>query len=145
TGYVSEKLPRAAAAVGSAPDNLERDYVLVSSGGLADGLRLATLSSAAWRRLDERGATAGRRMVIFAGLFAEEGQYETLGRTLGEGPFCLRRFTTDFLQWMPAARLSISQGGCNTTMNVLETRTRAILAPNRRMQDQMLRARNLAE
>ena len=84
-------------------------------------------------------------MLIFAGLFADACQYEVLERTLGDGPFCLRRFTGDFLQWMPAARLSVSQGGYNTTMNVLETRTRAIVAPNRRMTDQTLRAQNLAE
>jgi predicted glycosyltransferase len=145
TGYVSEKLPHMATNVKSPPKNPGRGYVLVSSGGLADGLRLATLCSAAWRRLDEQGATAGRRMVIFAGLFAEENQYEALERTTRDGPFCLRRFASDFLQWMPAAELSISQGGYNTTMNVLETRTRAILAPNRRMSDQTLRARILAE
>jgi predicted glycosyltransferase len=145
TGYVSEKLPHIATDVKSASQNPERGYVLVSSGGLADGLRLATLCSAAWRRLDERGATAGRRMVIFAGLFADESQYEALERTTQDGPFCLRRFTSEFLQWMPAADLSISQGGYNTTMNVLETRTRAILAPNRRMSDQTLRARVLAK
>ena len=84
-------------------------------------------------------------MVIFAGLFAAESQYERLERTIRDGPFHLRGFSDDFLPWMQAAGLSISQGGYNTTMNVLETRTRAILAPNRRTSDQPLRARKMAE
>jgi predicted glycosyltransferase len=63
--------------------------------------------------------------------------------TLGDRRFVLQPFRADFLGWMKNAELSISQGGYNTTMNVLETRTRAILAPNRQMTDQTRRADTL--
>lgn len=145
TGYVSEKPMGASDNADSGSINPARNCVLVSSGALVDGFRLATLCSGAWQRLFQQGATGGRQMLIFAGLFAEECQYERLERATEGGPFTLRRFSGDFLRWMPAADLSISQGGYNTTMNVLETRTRAILAPNRRTSDQPLRARSLAE
>jgi predicted glycosyltransferase len=145
TGYVSQRVEHLQPCCPSTSQALANGYVLVSSGGLGDGERLATLSSSAWQLLHDRGATAGRCMVILAGLHVGEAQYDTLERTLRGGPFLLLRFSDEFLRWMQAADLSISQGGYNTTMNVLATRTRAILAPNRRMPDQQCRARLLEE
>jgi predicted glycosyltransferase len=140
TGYVSQKAAGAALPDHAFPRSSERGHVLVSSGGLDDADRLAALSAAAWRLLEARGATARRRMVIVAGLNTTEARFEALARSLQGGSLVVRGFSQDFLQWMQSADLSISQGGYNTTMNVLETRTRAILAPNRRMIDQTIRA-----
>ncbi len=149
TGYVSEKL--ADPEKGSGPQyDAAPGYVLVSSGGLRDGNRLANLCVAAWKEIDA-SSRAGRRMVIFTGLFAEPRQLDALQisiqgqNSIQEGAFELRRFSDGFLPWMAGADMSISQGGYNTTMNLLETRTRGILAPNRRTYDQPLRARRLAE
>ncbi|MGQ0635972.1 MAG: glycosyltransferase family protein [Planctomycetaceae bacterium] len=144
TGYVSQRLERAPLPAHKA--SLEpAGYVLVSSGGLGDGERLATLCSSAWRLLHDSGATAGRSMLLVAGLYSGEASYTALARTVRGGHFQLRRFSDEFLSWMHSADLSINQGGYNTTMNVLETRARAILAPNRRMVDQLSRARLLQE
>ena len=140
TGYVSEKVGEGTRRPDSRAIAPETGHVLVSSGGLRDGLRLARLCAAAWRRLDQLQALSGRRMVIFAGLFAEGPEYMDFEATLADGRFVLQPFGADFLGWMKNAGLSISQGGYNTTMNVLETRTRAILAPNRQMNDQTRRA-----
>lgn len=84
-------------------------------------------------------------MVVITGLQVTPAQYEALEKSLLDGPFLLKRFSGDFLPWMQTAALSISQGGYNTTMNVLQTRTSAILAPNHRMTDQLCRSRLLAE
>jgi predicted glycosyltransferase len=140
TGYVSEKPGEGTCTTDSRRITSDTGYVLVSSGGLRDGLRLARLCAAAWRRLDDLQALSGRRMVIFAGLFAEGREYMDFEATLADGRFVLHPFGADFLGWLQNAELSISQGGYNTTMNALETRTRAILAPNRLMTDQTRRA-----
>jgi predicted glycosyltransferase len=84
-------------------------------------------------------------MVIVTGLQVTPAGYESLEKSLLDGPFLLKRFSGDFLSWMQRAVLSISQGGYNTTMNVLQTRTRAIFAPNCRMSDQIYRSQLLAE
>ncbi|MFN7730408.1 MAG: amino acid adenylation domain-containing protein [Pirellula sp.] len=145
TGYVAESIPDQTLQVKDRFEDSPSGRVIVSSGGLRDGFRLAKHCAMAWKQLHERGLLGGREMVIFAGLFAEKGQYEALEQMLQGGPFQLRRFGNDFLNWMRHSDLSISQAGYNTTMNVLETRTRAILAPNRVMTDQTKRARTLGE
>jgi predicted glycosyltransferase len=143
TGYVSEKIPRGGDSPALPAVGLESGYVLVSSGGLHEGLRLATLCAAAWKQLDSERALAGRRMVIFAGLSTNEKEYAGFAAIVGDERFLLRPFSGDFLGWMKRADLSISQGGYNTTMNVLEARTRAILAPNPLMSDQARRSHAL--
>jgi predicted glycosyltransferase len=145
TGYVAEKLPEETPRHADRSEKPTAGQVIVSSGGLRDGFRLANLCVAAWKQLDERRVLGGRSMVIFAGLYAEEGEYAALEQSVSGGPFELRRFSDSFLRYMKVADLSISQGGYNTTVNVLETRARAILAPNGRTYDQVRRARRLAE
>ncbi|MAR12942.1 MAG: hypothetical protein CL681_23620 [Blastopirellula sp.] len=149
TGYVAEKL-QAPSARRQANDGVQNSTlppgrVIVSSGGLHDGTRLATRCIAAWKLLDSRGKIDGRVMEIFAGLSVEDAPYATLEKATQAGPFRLHRFSDDFLKAMSSAELSISQGGYNTTMNLLETRTRGILAPNRRTHDQVPRAQRLTE
>ena len=48
TGYVSEKVNEGTPQFEPLANNLDKGYVLVSSGGLVDGFRLANLCSAAW-------------------------------------------------------------------------------------------------
>ncbi|MEO2036111.1 MAG: glycosyltransferase [Planctomycetaceae bacterium] len=145
TGYVAEKLTDRPADSPNRVDDSGAGGVLISSGGLRDGFRLANLCVAAWKELDRRDTLGGRIMEIFAGLFAEDEQYADLEESIRGGPFKLRRFSDNFLNVMSTADLSISQGGYNTTMNVLETRTQGILVPNRRTHDQAPRARQLAD
>ena len=141
TGYVSEKLSLLGAHR-NRDDGVEGPrHVLVSCGGLQEELRLANLCVSAWLELLERKKTDGRKMVIFAGLSTEHKKFRQLTRRAQNGAFEIRPFTDRFLSWMPTADLSISQGGYNTTMNLLETRTRSILAPNPAMSDQVYRAR----
>ncbi len=145
TGFVCQAIEPVSQGAGPDSETPLENCVLVSSGGLGDSERLAMISSAAWRKLHLQNATGGRHMVVITGLQVTPAQYEALEKSLLDGPFLLKRFSGDFLPWMQTAALSISQGGYNTTMNVLQTRTSAILAPNHRMTDQLCRSRLLAE
>ena len=145
TGYVAERLVDQAADAPERVDASRAGCVVVSSGGLRDGFRLANLCVAAWKELDTRKLLSRRIMEIYAGLFTEDKQYAALEESIRGGPFRLGRFSDNFLKVMSGADLSISQAGYNTITNVLETGVRAIVAPNSRTHDQMPRARRFAE
>ena len=138
TGFVSEKLENA-----SRPDRAPNRYVLVSSGGGAEGLALVAPCIEAWKQLERDDAHDGREMVIFAGAFIDEKHFEALCALCGDGPFRIERFTSNFLAWMKHADLSISRAGYNTCMNVLETQVPSILVPSIAMDDQEFRAQQL--
>ena len=146
TGYVSEKLPKNKRNVMRDESNsIENHCVLVSAGGGSEGYELAMPCVQAWKQLYHKGATGDRKMVIFLGAFSDQVQYQALERDCSGGPFVLGKFAPNFLQWMQAADFSISYAGYNTCMNILETRTPALLVPSRSMGDQEFRAHRLAE
>ena len=139
TGYVVEPLDS---------DGCElqiQNCVLVSAGGGADGYELIKPCIKAWQRLSQRGIVEDRKMIIFTGPFMPQTQYDALERLCKGGPFHIDRFTSHFLHWMRCADLSISRAGYNTCMNILETRTRAILVPGSLVSDQEFRAHRLSE
>ena len=138
TGFVSEKIENA-----SRPNSAPNRYVLVSSGGGAEGLALVAPCIEAWKQLERDDAHDGREMVIFAGAFIDEKHFEALRGLCGDGPFRIERFTSNFLAWMKYADLSISRAGYNTCMNVLETQVPSILVPSIAMDDQVFRAQEL--
>ena len=146
TGYVSEKL--------ESPDSdtqktiEERgSYVLVSVGGGILGWDMITTAVQAWKILCEHGYIQNMKMVIFAGVFMKDAEYDAIKKMCTGDAFYLSRFTNNFLQWMQSAELSISQAGYNTCMNVLETGVKAILVPipAERDLDQAPRAKKLSE
>ena len=139
TGYVVESLN------GTGRCLQRQNSVLVSAGGGADGYDLIKPCIKAWQRLFQRGIVEGRKMVIFTGPFMPQAQYASLERMCNGGPFQMRRFTSQFLQWMQSADLSISRAGYNTCMNILETRTKSILVPGTLVSDQEFRAHRLSE
>ena len=140
TGFVSERLTNFA-PLPDAPDR----YVIVSAGGGAEGYTLAAPCIEAWKQLSAQGNTEDREMVIFAGAFIDDVPFTALKNLCADGPFRLERFATDFLRWMHNADLSINRAGYNTCMNVLETRTQALLIPIVQAGDQEFRALKLAE
>ena len=139
TGYVTEPLNGVDRGFG------KQNIVLVSAGGGADGYDLIKPCIKAWQRLSQRGVVEDRKMVIFTGPFMPQTQYDALERLCKGGPFHIDRFTSHFLHWMRCADLSISRAGYNTCMNILETRTRAILVPGSLVSDQEFRAYRLSE
>lgn len=146
TGYVSEKL-------GSPDNNTQKTidkqgpYVLVSVGGGILGWDMITTAVQAWKILCENGYVQNMKMVIFAGVFMKDAEYNAIKEMCTEDFFYLSKFTNNFIQWMQSAELSISQAGYNTCMNVLETGVRAILVPIPRYVDidQNIRAQKLAD
>ena len=139
TGYVVEPLDSEGCELQI------QNCVLVSAGGGADGYELIKPCIKAWQRLSQRGIVEDRKMVIFTGPFMPQTQYDALEHLCKGGPFHIDRFTSHFLHWMRCADLSISRAGYNTCMNILKTRTRAILVPGSLVSDQEFRAHRLSE
>ncbi len=142
TGYVSEK-PNG--GICGKPDESIENFVLVSAGGGVDGYDLVVPCIEAWKLLHKQGKVDGWKMVIFPGPFINDGQYETLEQMCEMGPFYMKRYTPDFLQWMQAANFVISRAGYNTCVNILETNTPALLVPSLLSEDQDIRASRLSD
>jgi predicted glycosyltransferase len=116
TGYVVENA--------AAPGPAKREGVIVSAGGGAvseELLRAAMrarsttrLKDAPWRILCGHGLPED----VFAALRAEAPAGVTVERA-----------RPDFIQLLRGAALSISQGGYNTMMETIATRTRAVVVP----------------
>ncbi len=146
TGYVSEKLESHNFDTQKTIDEQE-PYVLVSVGGGILGWDMITTAVQAWKILCENGYVQNMKMVIFAGVFMKDAEYDAIKKMCTGDAFYLSRFTNNFLQWMQSAELSISQAGYNTCMNVMETGVKAILVPipAERDLDQAPRAEKLSE
>lgn len=138
TGYVVEPLKDVDSRF------QKENSVLVSAGGGADGYNLIKPCIRAWQYLSQKGIIENQKMIIFTGPFMPQVQYADLKRMCNGGPFQIDRFTSHFLQWMQCADLSISRAGYNTCMNILETRTKAILVPGSLVSDQKFRAKRMA-
>ncbi len=134
TGYVAE--PK------SADGEQGRGEVLVSAGGGATGEKLlrcaldarplSNLAQAPWR--------------VLAGPNLEQSVFEDLASQAGPG-VTVERARADFTALLSNCRLSISQGGYNTLMEVLASGVRAITVPygGGSETEQTLRVRLLAE
>ncbi|MBT8421157.1 MAG: hypothetical protein KJO08_09880 [Gammaproteobacteria bacterium] len=143
TGLVSEKLEPSPGTAGDIAEiTAGQPFVIVSAGGGAGGQRLMTRVIGAWQK---PGFADGRLLVVCAGLGWPETLMKNLAAQCAGGNIVLLPFREDFLHWLAAADLSISQCGYNTAANLLETRTPAIVCPNMDMSDQPFRARRLAE
>lgn len=146
TGYVSEKpqpewldddRPR-----GSSANN--NGIVLVSAGG-AGSIGLAAQCITAWRLPRMQAVTQNRRLMIFLPLFVAQDTLTELAHDTDGQAIDILPFTPDFLHWLQAADLSVSEAGYNTCTNILETCTPAILVPSPVMSDQQARAQRLAQ
>jgi len=136
TGYVAEK-PAAAIAPAA-----EGEEILVSAGGGAVGAPLLRAVLAA------RGATrlADAPWRLIAGPNLPQSDFASLCANLPPR-VVLERFRQDFPALMAAARLSISQAGYNTVMDILSSGSRALVLPFAEggESEQTLRARLLAK
>ena len=135
TGYVAEAAPSPAQV-------REGAEILVSAGGGAVGAPLLRAVLAA------RGATrlADAPWRLIAGPNLPPSDFASLSANLPPRAV-LERFRQDFPALMAAARLSISQAGYNTVMDILSTGSRALVLPfaEGAESEQTLRARLLAE
>ena len=123
TGYVvapSKWVPACSAA--------GRDEVLVSAGGGAVGQQLLHTAILA-RPLSQQRFTRWR---LLAGINASESDIGTLRQlaSLAEpDAIKVERHRADFVDLLCNCRVSISQAGYNTTMEILNCGTRAVLVP----------------
>jgi predicted glycosyltransferase len=127
TGYVVENeiLPPVTAKDSQVPGSGE---VLVSAGGGAVGRAL--LESAI--RARPLTCCAGRTWRVLCGVNAPNEEFEVLSRlagSIGEGRVVVERARPDFPQMLGRCELSVSQGGYNTMMEILQARAKAVVVP----------------
>ncbi len=136
TGYVVSESP--AIASGRAGQG----EVLVSAGGGAVGAPLLRAALAA-RPLSSLAATPWR---LITGLNLREAIVDEL-RAAAPAEVVIERFRADFQSMLRNCRLSVSQAGYNTVMELLAAGARSVVVPfaENHETEQPLRARLLAE
>lgn len=117
TGYVAPDI--AGIAVGN------RSGILVSAGGGAVGADLIERAIAARRYSEKYGQDDWH---IVTGPHFPATRFDAIMGELPDG-IVLHRFLPDFRERMAKAAVSVSQAGYNTLMDVLSTRTPAVMVP----------------
>jgi predicted glycosyltransferase len=117
------------------------DEVLVSVGGGAVGGTLLTTAVEARRR----GCLSGVIWRLLAGPNLPAGIFDGLASRLPAG-VVLERYRQEFPQMLRRCRVSVSQAGYNTILNLLAARVPAVVVPfaAERETEQRLRAERLA-
>jgi predicted glycosyltransferase len=135
TGYVTEAKPSAANA------DRSQGEILISAGGGAVGRPLLQAAVEA-RALSAERARPWR---LITGGNLPQAAFERL-QADAKG-FIVERFRTDFKDLLARCRVSISQGGYNTVLEILASRTPAVIVPfaEGAESEQTDRARLLAE
>lgn len=121
TGYVAPKVDASLSERGGA----DRHGVLVSAGGGAVGADLIRLAISSRVHSEKFNDVTWD---IVAGPHFPSDQLELLRSQLPDG-IVLHRFLSDFRERMAKAAVSVSQAGYNTLMDVLVTRTPAVMVP----------------
>jgi predicted glycosyltransferase len=138
TGYVGDTADRNGA------EHVDgKGEVLVSAGGGAVGGVL--LSTALEVR--RRGCMADLKWRLLTGPNLPDVEFGALASKLEEGEgVVIERFRPDFPQMLRRCRISISQAGYNTVLDILEARAAAVVVPfaAQRETEQSLRAERLA-
>lgn len=119
TGFV---VPNGAPAADSKPR--ARRGVVVSVGGGLVGAPLLTTAIEAHRLLGDLP------MAIIAGPYLPENEWRALrSQASGRRGLVLRRFVSDLVAELRAARASVSQCGYNTALDILRARVPALVVP----------------
>ena len=139
TGYVAEA-PEAGDAA-AAEETAGADEVVVSVGGGAVGGALLRTAIETRRR----GCLANLRWRLLTGPNLPEAEFAALAAGLPEG-VVLERYRPDFPQMLGRCRVSVSQAGYNTVLDVLAAQAAAVVVPfaSGRETEQSLRAERLA-
>ena len=116
TGYVTE-------AKMSAAQDRSKGEVLISAGGGAVGGPLLQAAVAARTLSAERD----RPWRLITGGNLPQAEFERLQASAKE--FTVERFRTDFKDLLSRCRVSVSQGGYNTVLEILASRTPSVIVP----------------
>jgi predicted glycosyltransferase len=139
TGYVAE--PYRADGSGDRDDTMDGEEVIVSAGGGAVGGEL--LATAIETR--RRGCLPDLGWRLLSGPNLSEREFAKLAEALPEG-VTLERYRPDFPQMLRGCRVSVSQAGYNTVLDILAAGAPAVVVPFAAGQEteQSLRAERLA-
>jgi predicted glycosyltransferase len=139
TGYVAESHQAGDAA--NSDETVGADEVVVSVGGGAVGGALLR-TAIETRRQGCLGDLAWR---LLAGPNLPEPEFTALAVALPDG-VVLERYRPDFSQILRRCRVSVSQAGYNTVLDILAARAAAVVVPfaSERETEQSLRAERLA-
>lgn len=143
TGYVVDR-------VRPAPDNspngpVGENEVMISAGGGAVGMRLLETAL----RAMPHSRLAGRTWRVLTGVNASDTSLNTLAaiaEATGEGQIKVERARPDFANLLARCAVSVSQGGYNTVMEIIQAGARAVVVPfaGGAEIEQTLRARSFA-
>ncbi len=150
TGYVYDAhltlgptptLPRERGRVNLRGAGEDRGEVVVSAGGGAAGAVLLNAALAARRQ----GCLADAPWRLLTGANLPEAEYAALRRAAPAG-VTVERFRPDLPGLLRQCRVSVSQAGYNTVLDIVTARARAVLAPfaAERETEQLMRAERLA-
>jgi predicted glycosyltransferase len=139
TGYIAEAHEADGAAISD--ETAGADEVVVSVGGGAVGGVLLRTAIETRRQ----GCLANLGWRLFAGPNLPEPEFAALAAGLPEGGV-LERYRPDFPQMLGRCRVSVSQAGYNTVLDILAARAAAVVVPfaSGRETEQSLRAERLA-
>lgn len=144
TGYVSMKYHAEVDEELDCSIKPEDKIILVTAGSGADAYGTFDYLKAciqAKTLLDQHRKV---KMLIYTGCFFSDGGYAKLNALCHDENIILRKFTSQILYWMKRAELSISRGGYNTCMNILETGVRSVIVPVGLSNDQNNRTKKMA-
>ncbi len=136
TGFVVGDLPA------RIPPSARQDVILVSAGGGAVGAPLLHAALAARPLTQQRDAL----WHVITGPNLAQADFDALQKDAGDR-LRIERFRPDFPQLLACCRVSVSQAGYNTLMEILAVGARAVVVPfaDGQESEQPLRARLLAE
>lgn len=144
TGYVSQKLPgNGTNLIKTEAPGGDAGKVVVSAGG-AGGSELIQHVIDVWRSPEFSRFSEQHRLVVFQPLYISDMEASLITESSRGHNIEIRPYSSEFINELDAAALSISEAGYNTCINMLETRKRCILIPNVKMSDQYPRAKLLA-
>lgn len=129
TGFVAQSIPvnQTLNPVDLANLNRQKPTILVSIGGGRIGYELLVSVLEASSLLAQK---IPHHIQVFTGPFMPEKQFLTLQETaLNKSNITLQKYTSNLMAYMVKADLSISLTGYNTTMNILRTGVRSLVAP----------------
>lgn len=143
TGFVAQKAKlnagkklRQKLAIGA-----REKLIVASAGGGRSGFKLLSNLIEAVRWLPNSKQI---RLEMFTGPFRNEREFKALSAHSSKR-IRVRRFTERFLDYLSAADLSVSLAGYNTCMNLLVTRTPALVYPYLRQREQPMRVAKIKD
>jgi predicted glycosyltransferase len=137
TGYIADATDGAAKSDDAAA---EEEVVVSAGGGAVGGVLLRTAIET--RR---RGCLAQLGWRLLTGPNLPEPEFQALAAALPERVI-VERYRPDFPEILRRCRVSVSQGGYNTVLDILAARAPAVIVPfaTERETEQSLRAQRLA-